>query len=71
MLFNTFENVAFADFNIKRIYVDHLIKMGALHVHLAGSGPALFTIFQDRARAEDIHKKCQKQGMKAYLAQTL
>ncbi|MBN1160657.1 MAG: 4-(cytidine 5'-diphospho)-2-C-methyl-D-erythritol kinase [Dehalococcoidales bacterium] len=71
MLFNTFENIAFADFNIKRVYVDHLIKMGALHVHLAGSGPALFTMFTDKARAGDIYSKCQKQGMKAFLAQTL
>ena len=71
MLFNTFENIAFADFNIRSIYVEHLIKMGALNVHLAGSGPALFTMFQDRARAEDIYKKCQSQGMKAFLSRTL
>lgn len=71
MLFNTFENIAFADLNIKRIYVDHLTKIGALHVHLAGSGPALFTMYQDKARAEDIYTKCLKQGMKAYLAETI
>ena len=70
MLFNTFENVAFADYNIRRIYVDHLIKMGALHVHLAGSGPALFTMLAAKARAEDIFQRCRKQGMKAYLAAT-
>jgi len=71
MLFNTFENIAFNDFNIRRLYIDPLIKMGALHVHLAGSGPALFTMFPDKARAEDIYTKCRNQGMKAYLAQTL
>ena len=71
MLFNTFENVAFADFSIKRVYVDHLIKMGAPHVHLAGSGSALFTMFKDKARAEDIYSKCLIQGMKAYLAKTV
>ncbi len=71
MLFNTFENIAFADFNIRRIYIEHLMKMGALRVHLAGSGPALFTIFQDNARAEDIYNKCISQRMKAFLAKTL
>lgn len=71
MLFNAFENIAFADFNIRRIYVEHLMKMGALHVHLAGSGPTLFTMFQDKARAEDIYKKCQSQGMKVFLAKTI
>ena len=71
MLFNTFENIAFNDFNIRRIYVDHLIKMGAFHVHLTGSGPALFTMFAEKSRAEDIYNRCQNQGMKAYLAATL
>jgi 4-diphosphocytidyl-2-C-methyl-D-erythritol kinase len=71
MIFNTFENITFADFNIRRIYIDHLIKMGALHVHLAGSGPALFTMFQDKARAEDIYLKCRKQDMRTFLAETL
>jgi 4-diphosphocytidyl-2-C-methyl-D-erythritol kinase len=71
MLFNTFENIAFADSNIKRTYVDHLAKMGALHVHLAGSGPALFTMFKGKARAEDIYTKCQEQGMKAFLTETI
>jgi 4-diphosphocytidyl-2-C-methyl-D-erythritol kinase len=71
MLFNTFENIAFSDFNIRRIYVDHLIKLGAFHVHLAGSGPALFTMFPEKSRAEDIYIKCKNQGMKAYLAATL
>jgi 4-diphosphocytidyl-2-C-methyl-D-erythritol kinase len=70
-LFNTFENIAFEDFNLKSIYVDHMVKLGALHVHLAGSGPAVFTMFSDKTRAEDIYRKCKDQGMKAYLAQTI
>ena len=71
MLFNTFENIAFADFNVRRMYVEHLQKMGALHVHLTGSGPALFTMFQEKARAEDIYKKCLSQKMKAFPVKTL
>jgi len=67
MLFNTFENVAFDDFNIRRVYVEHLIKLGAPHVHLAGSGPALFTMFEDKAQAEGLYTRCQNQGMEAYL----
>ena len=71
MLFNTFENIAFEDYNIRRIYIGHLIKLGAFHVHLAGSGPTLFTMFTDKARAEELYTKCRNQGMKAYLAATL
>ena len=56
MLFNTFENIAFDDYNMRKVYVEHLIKLGAPHVHLAGSGPALFTMFQDKEKArESIH----------------
>jgi 4-diphosphocytidyl-2-C-methyl-D-erythritol kinase len=71
MLFNTFENIAFDDYNIRRVYVEHLIKLGAPHVRLAGSGPALFTMFPDKTGAEDLYTRCKNQGMKAYLASTI
>jgi 4-diphosphocytidyl-2-C-methyl-D-erythritol kinase len=69
LLFNTFENVAFEDFRM-RTYVEHLLKMGAPRVHLAGAGPALFAMFQDGAGAESLYRSCRGQGMEAYLAKT-
>jgi 4-diphosphocytidyl-2-C-methyl-D-erythritol kinase len=71
MLFNTFENIAFEDFNIRRVYVEHLLKLGAPHVHLAGSGPTLFTLFGDKIPAQEIFQRCKAQGMETYLAETL
>jgi len=71
MLFNVFENIAFDDFDVRRVYVEHLIKLGAPHVHLAGSGPTLFTMFQDKEKAEELCTRCKNQGMKAYLAVTI
>ena len=71
MLFNTFENIAFDDYNIRRVYVEHLIKMGAPHVHIAGSGTALFTILEEREKAVNLFKICRNQGMKTYLVGTL
>jgi 4-diphosphocytidyl-2-C-methyl-D-erythritol kinase len=71
MLFNTFENIAFDDYNIRRVYVEHLIKIGAPHVHLAGSGPTLFTILEEREKAVNLFKICRNQGMKTYLVGTL
>lgn len=71
MLYNVFENIAFQDFTIKRLYIDPLIKLGALHVHLAGSGPVVFAMLPDKPRAEDLYRRCKAQGMKAYLVQTL
>jgi 4-diphosphocytidyl-2-C-methyl-D-erythritol kinase len=69
LLFNTFENVAVEDFTM-RTYVEHFLKMGAPCVHLAGAGPALFTMFQERAGAESLYSSCRGQGMEAYLAKT-
>ena len=71
LLFNTFENIAYDDFDIRRVYVEHLIKLGAPHVHLCGSGPTLFTIYEDKMPAEDLYVRCQNQGMEVYLAETL
>ncbi|MFC1981581.1 hypothetical protein ACFLVN_05015 [Chloroflexota bacterium] len=66
-LFNTFENVAFAVFSGLDVYRQHFIKLGAPHVHLAGSGPTLFTLLKDKAKAEDLYDRCKNQGMEAYL----
>jgi 4-diphosphocytidyl-2-C-methyl-D-erythritol kinase len=69
-LFNTFENIAFNDSKI-RVYVEHLMKMGAPHVHLAGSGPALFTMFDNQTQAASLHNSCKQQEMESYLVKTL
>lgn len=71
MLFNTFENVAFNVYKGLLDYKEHLLKLGAPRVHLAGSGPALFIVCRDKARAADLYARCKNQGMKAYLAATL
>lgn len=69
MLFNTFENIAFED-NILRMYRAHLLKLGAPHVHLAGSGPAIFTMFKDKVKAEELFRRCRDQGLRVYLGET-
>jgi 4-diphosphocytidyl-2-C-methyl-D-erythritol kinase len=71
MLFNTFENVAFDFFAELAVYKEHFIKLGAPHVHLAGSGPALFTILDDKTKAGNLYARCQQQGLESYLAETL
>jgi 4-diphosphocytidyl-2-C-methyl-D-erythritol kinase len=70
LLFNTFENIVYDEYNIWHTYVEHLLKMGAPHVHLAGSGPALFSLYQDLSKAEQLYTACQNQGMETYLAST-
>jgi 4-diphosphocytidyl-2C-methyl-D-erythritol kinase len=48
-----------------------LLKAGARSVHLAGSGPALFTLVPDKARGEAILKRLENEGQKAYLVHTV
>ena len=70
-LFNTFENVAFTRFSELKVYRDHIRKIGAPNVHLAGSGPTLFTLLKDKSQAEDLYTRCQQQNMETYLVGTL
>jgi 4-diphosphocytidyl-2-C-methyl-D-erythritol kinase len=71
LLFNTFENVAFSRLSAVRVSRSHMVKMGATDVHLAGSGPALFTLVEDRARAEELCRLFQTQRLEPYLTETL
>ena len=71
LLFNTFENVAFDSFSGLREYWQKFLKAGAEDVHLAGSGPALFTLIADKTQAEDLSVRLQQQGLECYLTDTL
>ena len=71
LLFNTFENVAFTRFSGLSVSRGHMVKMGATDVHLAGSGPALFTLVKDKAQAEELCARLQKQRFVTYLTDTL
>ncbi|MEE8418812.1 MAG: 4-(cytidine 5'-diphospho)-2-C-methyl-D-erythritol kinase [Dehalococcoidales bacterium] len=71
LLFNTFENVAFDIFPGLEAARGHFIKLGAADVHLAGSGPALFTLMEDKAAAEEMCSLLGRQRMEPHLAGTL
>lgn len=70
-IFNTFENVAFTCFPELSVYREHIIKIGADNVHLAGSGPALFTLVKEKASAEDLYTRLKHQGMETFLVESL
>ncbi len=71
LLFNTFENVVFTRQSKVSVYRGHAMKLGATNVHLAGSGPTLYTLLEDRAEAENLYIRLQHQRMEPYLAETL
>ena len=70
MLFNVFEEVALDNFSQLGEYRGQFLKAGASSVHLAGSGPALFTLVKDKAGAEKIYENLQKQSAECYLTET-
>ena len=71
LLFNTFENVAFDKFPGLSTAREHILKMGADFIHLAGSGPALFTLVEDKSAAEEMCSLLIRQQIEAYPAGTL
>lgn len=68
---NVFEKVAFKLFPGLEVYWQRLIDCGAPWVHLAGSGPALFTFVEEKSVAEMICRRLNESGTEAYMAQTL
>ena len=70
-LFNVFDEVALDNFAGLGKYREQFLKAGAQEVHLAGSGPALFTLVRDKNRAEKIYENFQRQGLESCLSDTL
>ena len=70
-LFNVFDEVALDNFAGLGEYKEQFLKAGAREVHLAGSGPALFTLVRDKNQAEKIYENLQKQGLESFLNDTL
>ena len=45
--------------------------MSAASVNLAGSGPVLFTLVEDKILAEKMRDNLQRHGLESYLTETL
>ena len=70
-LFNTFENVAYDLYPELKAFRDHIRKIGAPHLHLAGSGPSLYAIVKGREEAAELAARLQDQGMGVEVASTV
>ncbi|MBA7622410.1 4-diphosphocytidyl-2-C-methyl-D-erythritol kinase [subsurface metagenome] len=70
-VFNVLADVALENFAGLGGYREQFLKAGAQQVYLAGSGPALFTLIENKAQAEKIYRRLQKQGFESYLTDTL
>jgi 4-diphosphocytidyl-2-C-methyl-D-erythritol kinase len=67
-LYNVFDEVGLRFFAGLKEYRQKFIQAGADEVHLAGSGPTLFSLTRDEVKAYDIHKRLQDMGLEAHLA---
>jgi 4-diphosphocytidyl-2-C-methyl-D-erythritol kinase len=70
-LFNVFEEVTDRVFPGLAGYRERLLAAGAGSVHLAGSGPSLFTLLAEKEPAEAVYRRLCEDGLEAYLAVTL
>jgi len=68
---NVFDQVAGDCFEGLSTYWEQFLESGAQEVHLAGSGPALFTLTRDKTQAEKIYQSLRQQNLESYLARTL
>ena len=70
LLFNVFEMVAFQVYPGLSEYKASFEGAGAPNIHLAGSGPALFTIMPDKEKALTVYTNLKKEKLDAYIART-
>jgi len=69
--FNAFERIAFTTYVRLEEYWQRLYALGADSVHLAGSGPTLFTMVRGKAQGERLYRSLRREGLEAYLVQTV
>ena len=67
--YNAFEPVAFSLFPPLKEYRQKFATAGASNIHLAGSGPTLFTILEDKTAGETIYRQLKQDGLEVYLTQ--
>jgi 4-diphosphocytidyl-2-C-methyl-D-erythritol kinase len=67
-LYNVFDEVGLTYFSGLRDYRQKFLDAGAPEVHLAGSGPTLFTLMRDDIKASEVQKRLQAKGLESYLA---
>ena len=68
VMFNVFERVAFDFFPRLDKYREVLKEAGAPRVHVAGSGPCLFSLFAEAKEAGEVFSRLKRQGLECYLA---
>ncbi len=69
--YNVFNEVASSFFPGLDEYRLRFLAAGASQVYLAGTGPTLFTLAEERAQGEEICRRLKKERIEVYLTETL
>lgn len=67
--FNVFDSAAAGFFKGLKEYRQMFIEAGAMEVHLAGSGPTMFTLVSDVNEAEKIQRNLQRKKLVSQVAE--
>ncbi len=70
-LYNAFEVAALRTFAGLASYRESLLQAGARRVHLAGSGPAMFAVFESEASAREVAGRLEAADANVLVASTL
>ena len=70
-VYNAFDAIAFEMYEGMEWYWKQFVSAGAPEMHLAGSGPTLFTLLPDRGRAEELHRSLLDLGLETYIVKTI
>ena len=71
LLYNVFEEVVFDFVPGLSGYRSLFLEAGAASVHLAGAGPALFTVVPGEADGGVVRDRLEARGLEAYVARTV
>jgi 4-diphosphocytidyl-2-C-methyl-D-erythritol kinase len=69
-LFNVFESIADKEFPGLSQHRNKFLAAGAPQVQLAGTGPALFSLFSSLEKAEQVYLRLRRQGLECFLTNT-
>lgn len=70
-LYNIFENVIFKTCNGAEMLKSKMLRLGATHALMSGSGPSVFGVFENEGAARHAREQLVKDGVRAYFAKTV
>ncbi len=70
MMFNVFEGIAYDIYPGFNQMQQRMKQMGATNIHLAGSGPTLFSLYREKMKADELYLRLKKQGLETFLVET-